>query len=263
MGASKPFPVFRKVECDPSSDDARASGGDDGFGALDWAFDDDVQSGATRHAREAGHASAVSLASRTRTTPVPSGEPSLEVGPFARADQPDGSASRSPQRPARGSDKAPRAARLRELYANGDADAALALAEEIHRDEYPTSDLDPVEVESDVEHDPFGGPVPVVDEEGAPPNEALRMLDAIDGGSSSYDAAVAALSLTERQGIPRVVRPTSEITKLRIDHRQGFLLSFVDGTQTLEEILDICAMPSAEALALISSLKEMGVIEFE
>jgi hypothetical protein len=33
--------------------------------------------------------------------------------------------------------------------------------------------------------------------------------------------------------------------------------------QTLEEILDICAMPYAEALALISSLKEMGVIEFE
>ena len=55
----------------------------------------------------------------------------------------------------------------------------------------------------------------------------------------------------------------AEVSKLPIDHRAGFLLAHVDGMQTLEEILDVCAMPATDALELIERLKEMGVIEFE
>jgi hypothetical protein len=33
--------------------------------------------------------------------------------------------------------------------------------------------------------------------------------------------------------------------------------------QTMEEILDVCAMPQSEALELIRSLVDMGVIEIE
>jgi len=55
----------------------------------------------------------------------------------------------------------------------------------------------------------------------------------------------------------------AEIAKLPIDHRAGFLLAHVDGMQTLEEILDVCAMPATEALALIAKLEKMGVIELE
>ena len=97
--------------------------------------------------------------------------------------------------------------------------------------------------------DPFGGLVPVDDdEEEAPP---------------SLDPAVAALTLTQRQAIPRLAKSRDEIAKLPIDHRGGFLLGFIDGNQTLEEILDICAMPTTDALGLIEGLQAMGVIEFD
>ena len=80
---------------------------------------------------------------------------------------------------------------------------------------------------------------------------------------SAPPCAAPQLTLTERHSIPRLLKSMGEISKLKIDHRVGFLLAHVDGMQTLDEILDICAMPSAEALELIANLKAMGVIEFE
>ena len=71
------------------------------------------------------------------------------------------------------------------------------------------------------------------------------------------------LSLTERQSIPRVTKSPAEMAHLPIDPRGGFLLAQVDGMQTLEEILDVCAMPAAEALEVIEHLKGLGVLEFE
>jgi hypothetical protein len=71
------------------------------------------------------------------------------------------------------------------------------------------------------------------------------------------------LTLTERQSIPRIVSSAGDVSKLPIDHRAGFLLAHVDGMQTLEELLDVCAMPAVEALELFAKLKEMGVVEFE
>lgn len=60
--------------------------------------------------------------------------------------------------------------------------------------------------------------------------------------------------------VPRVVVPMEEITRLPIDHRAGFLLAHIDGTQTMEEILDVCAMPRGEALDLIAELASLGVL---
>jgi hypothetical protein len=73
----------------------------------------------------------------------------------------------------------------------------------------------------------------------------------------------AKLTLTERQSIPRRLTALADISKLKIDHRAGFLLAHIDGMQTLEEILDVCAMPASEALALFANLKALGVIVFE
>ena len=60
--------------------------------------------------------------------------------------------------------------------------------------------------------------------------------------------------------VPRVVLPMDQITRLPIDHRAGFLLAHIDGTQTMEEILDVCAMPRGEALDLIAELASLGVL---
>ncbi len=93
------------------------------------------------------------------------------------------------------------------------------------------------------EDDPFGGLVPIDD--------------------PSYDATPTPFNLFDRQSIPRVVKASGELATLPIDHRAGFLLTRVDGTQTVEEILDVCAMSPDEALELMAKLRDMGVIEFE
>jgi hypothetical protein len=81
--------------------------------------------------------------------------------------------------------------------------------------------------------DPFGGLVPVISE--PPPTRAgVR--------------------------VPRVLLSRAEIADLPIDPRSAFVLCHIDGSQTLEEILDVCAMPEADALELLERLRTMGVI---
>ena len=76
-------------------------------------------------------------------------------------------------------------------------------------------------------------------------------------------APASGLTLTQRQSIPRLLVSPTEMAKLPIDHRGGFLLTHIDGMHTLEEILDICAMPAAEALEILRNLEAHRVIEFD
>jgi hypothetical protein len=54
--------------------------------------------------------------------------------------------------------------------------------------------------------------------------------------------------------------PTDQIRWLSLDHRAGFLLSLVDGTCSVEEVLDISGMPRLDALRILYSLLEERVI---
>ena len=168
-----------------------------------------------------------------------------------------------------------RVAAMRDLYARGDADGALALAATLGQSAAPPAGDDHPDASVVVEFgeqsidllDPFGGLIPLDDELASTSTVVPPAVSSATTTAPPAAAAVAGpaahLTLTERQSIPRLLKSIGEVSKLKIDHRAGFLLAHVDGMQTLEEILDICAMPSAEALALISRLKEMGVIEFE
>jgi hypothetical protein len=60
--------------------------------------------------------------------------------------------------------------------------------------------------------------------------------------------------------VPRLAVSTRELMAMPLDHRAGFIASFVDGTFTVEMILDACAMPADEALALLGELAARGVI---
>jgi hypothetical protein len=60
--------------------------------------------------------------------------------------------------------------------------------------------------------------------------------------------------------IPRLAVEAQHLTLLVLDHREGFVLSRVDGKSTIETILDVCAMPAEEALAIVESLVERGVL---
>lgn len=293
MGKSHPMPGLESAQSAQSAQRPKEAA--EGFGTLDWEFaDDEAVSGETQvppsrtrktpppamlHEDSTRIVRGDALAEMARSTMPPPMEVEIreadaraapikryETGStrqatldddlMARARGDDGPPS-SRQAPS-GSGVSPkdqRVAAMREAYARGDADAALALAASIQEDA-AAEEAASVDVEisalPDLEavEDPFGGLVPVEDEveEEAPP---------------SLDPAVAALTLTQRQAIPRVVRSREEIAKLPIDHRGGFLLGFIDGNQTLEEILDICAMPTTDALGLIQQLQAMGVIELD
>ena len=184
----------------------------------------------------------------------------------------DGAASRSGNQPAPSASgvaaRDDRVAAMRDLYARGDAAGALALASTLghgvalpgkESHDSPDSSI-VVEIgEQSIDlADPFGGLIPLDgdgEEEAAPLSRASAV--------HTVPPPAAELTLTERQSIPRRLTALAELSKLKLDHRAGFLLAHVDGMQTLEEILDVCAMPGAEALALFAKLKALGVIEFE
>jgi hypothetical protein len=57
-----------------------------------------------------------------------------------------------------------------------------------------------------------------------------------------------------------VAIPPDQIRWLSLDHRAGFLLSLVDGSSSVDDILDICGMPRLDALRILYQLLEQRVI---
>jgi hypothetical protein len=76
-------------------------------------------------------------------------------------------------------------------------------------------------------------------------------------------ATVLSLSLTERQSIPRVKTPQSEIPRLPLGPRAGFVLAQIDGVQTIEELLDTCAMSPSEAIEIVHHLVALGIVALD
>jgi hypothetical protein len=60
--------------------------------------------------------------------------------------------------------------------------------------------------------------------------------------------------------VPQVFAPLHEITADHLDHREGFLLSRIDGALSFEDILDIAAMPRLDALRILANLLRRGLI---
>jgi hypothetical protein len=63
--------------------------------------------------------------------------------------------------------------------------------------------------------------------------------------------------------IPRLAVTQSELMAMPLDHRAGFVVSFIDGTFTVEMILDVCPMPRERALAILGELADKGIIDME
>ena len=60
--------------------------------------------------------------------------------------------------------------------------------------------------------------------------------------------------------IASVAVPPDQITWLSLDHRAGFLLSLIDGTLSIEEILDVSGMSRLDALRIMYTLVQQNVI---
>ena len=62
------------------------------------------------------------------------------------------------------------------------------------------------------------------------------------------------------QRVPRVVVADTDIRWLGLDNRAAFLLSRVDGTHTIDELVDVGGMPRVDALKTLVELHELGAI---
>jgi hypothetical protein len=60
--------------------------------------------------------------------------------------------------------------------------------------------------------------------------------------------------------VPVLAIPRTQLLAHALDHRAGFLLSLVDGSSTLEMILDVCSMPHPDALRLVDELVRTGIL---
>lgn len=58
----------------------------------------------------------------------------------------------------------------------------------------------------------------------------------------------------------RVSKQGADLQWLSMDHRAGFLLSRVDGSLTIEELLEICGMPRLDALRTLHELLQQKVV---
>jgi hypothetical protein len=58
----------------------------------------------------------------------------------------------------------------------------------------------------------------------------------------------------------RVTIPPDQITWLSLDHRAGFLLSMIDGSSTVDEVLDVSGMTRLEALRILYTLVQQRVV---
>ena len=59
---------------------------------------------------------------------------------------------------------------------------------------------------------------------------------------------------------PVVIVPRAQLRWLSLDHRAGFVLSLIDGTLTVEMILDLSGMPRIDALRILVELVQQKVV---
>jgi hypothetical protein len=52
----------------------------------------------------------------------------------------------------------------------------------------------------------------------------------------------------------------ADLSGLDLDHRAGFLMSLMDGTTSIEALLDLCAMPKPTAMKILVELVERGIV---
>jgi hypothetical protein len=62
--------------------------------------------------------------------------------------------------------------------------------------------------------------------------------------------------------VPVVLVPHHQMRWLSIDHRAGFVLSHIDGTSSVEMILDVSGMPKLDALKILNELVQQRIISF-
>lgn len=90
------------------------------------------------------------------------------------------------------------------------------------------------------------------------PSHAPARDLAVECERALVEKYTAALGRLDR--VPKLAVPLDRLVSLALDHRAGFLISFVDGLSTIAAIVDMSGMAPSEVLRTVIDLKERGVI---
>jgi hypothetical protein len=120
----------------------------------------------------------------------------------------------------------------------------------------PSLDFDPVPRNSDVRVAVARAQLSDLAEPG--PRSEVRRVTRPEMGAVAGDEGWA----RRMAGRPVVVMPLELLKRLPLDHRDGFLLSLMDGAIDLDTIVEIAGIPRAEVIRLVRELFESGVIDF-
>ncbi len=119
-------------------------------------------------------------------------------------------------------------AAMRELYASGDAEAALVVASAIQ----PKADV------------------------ATPPTPPEWTV-------ATADHTVEPQTLATRKSVPRLKMPRAQVAKTPLDPRARALLKHVDGSTNLSAVIDASGLAHDEAMKLVDRLVALNVITFD
>ena len=86
-----------------------------------------------------------------------------------------------------------------------------------------------------------------------------RVVDKFDSGDF-LGALVLAAELFAVLRVPFMLVPPGRVVGLDLDHREGFVVSLVDGRSSLESMIDLSGMSMVETLRIVCRLIEARVI---
>jgi hypothetical protein len=112
------------------------------------------------------------------------------------------------------------------------------------------------------------------------PHDLRELARLATGPSSNDDVArlVASLVCVEDDSLPgRIAALLADVSPgdvprlavsvdravLVVDHREAFVLACIDGTSTLEELIDVVGLPTGEVLAMVCGLTARGILVLE
>ncbi len=65
----------------------------------------------------------------------------------------------------------------------------------------------------------------------------------------------------DQSGVPTLAHAGADLTKFNLPSDAGFLLSMVDGSTSIADLISLSGMDDFEALRLLSGLREAGIVE--
>jgi len=79
-----------------------------------------------------------------------------------------------------------------------------------------------------------------------------------DVGRAAVGLGKTSASVAER--VPRVVRARADLASAPIGPREAFLLALVDGSTSVQGLVDVAAMPEAEVVQILERLRRLGIV---